>query len=77
MPRQGLAGHQGHLHRNGTFGAVCYGALSEDCGEVFLLPLLPLVAVVGALSQQSPQRLQQSGKGPLAGSVFFRGCSGY
>ena len=56
---------------------MCYGALSEDCGEVFLLPLLPLVAVVGALSQQSPQRLQQSGKGPLAGSVFFRGCSGY
>ena len=48
---------------------------AENCCEVFLLMLLHLVAVVGALSQQSLQRLQQGGRGSQARSVFFRGLT--
>ena len=49
------------------------GAQSKDCSEVLLLMLLQLVAVVGALSEQSLQHVQQDSKGPVAASVFFRG----
>ena len=42
---------------------------------MFLLTLLQLLAVAGALSQQSFQGLQQGGTGPLAGSVFFKGLT--
>ena len=50
-------------------GAVYLWGLEQE------LLTLQLVAVVGAISQQSLQGLQQGGNGPPSGSVSFKGLT--